>query len=198
VKERAIKNEKMKPGFPFFNRGLELGLTMSHRKQPKAFFSLLTFSSRSRVYINSVKRHPLLPSTSSISQHKIPSTFINTIRFKSDSTFADGREIGNHSDGKRGLKYLLKLYGPIAFIAYSLVSACSITIWYLAISLGVDVEPFLKECLSIMKRIQSRLNSYTDYWDARKNNLLKVMEGHLETFDQALESHYSLFSNTRN
>ncbi|KAJ3110403.1 hypothetical protein HDU96_006646 [Phlyctochytrium bullatum] len=39
-----------------------------------------------------------------------------------------------------GIRGLMKEYGPVAFITYSLVSAVSLTAWYAAIRLGLDVS----------------------------------------------------------
>ncbi|KAI9208684.1 uncharacterized protein BJ171DRAFT_489680 [Polychytrium aggregatum] len=44
-----------------------------------------------------------------------------------------------------GLKHLLKEYGPVAFITYMGVSTVSLTIWYTAITFGLDVDPVLAQ-----------------------------------------------------
>ncbi|KAJ3102390.1 hypothetical protein HDU97_000597 [Phlyctochytrium planicorne] len=56
------------------------------------------------------------------------------------------------------IRTLIKEYGPIAFITYSLVSTVSLTIWYTAIRAGVDVSPVVK----LFSSIRDTLTSWVD------------------------------------
>ncbi|KAI8896044.1 hypothetical protein BC833DRAFT_121674 [Globomyces pollinis-pini] len=45
------------------------------------------------------------------------------------------------SDSKRSFKDLMKFYGPIAFLTYSIVSLVSCTLWFCLLQCGVDLSP---------------------------------------------------------
>ncbi|KAI9357060.1 hypothetical protein DFJ73DRAFT_821974 [Zopfochytrium polystomum] len=71
------------------------------------------------------------------------------------------------------IRGLMREYGPVAVITYFLVSVASITLWYIAVSSGVDINPLVARIANFRIAVHEKV---ADGMDAMQENIHQLGE----------------------